>query len=746
MTRGASSANLRLLPQGRVPDFDSPLMTASNQKPLSTGAKFPKALAAAGLAAVLVGCGGGSSDSTMGDSQPLTLPTTGLPTAFLPAPGTLSIPAGESRISGGVMFSCADGGPPCEVVIGSDGVATSTGGDVTASLTTAAQHTINQNTANADRDAQRSSAAAAVSVATNAVIDISNSSTDADLESAQEAIDAATANIQSATALTQGDQTVLLEQVDQQQRLLNSKKEARMAYIEEEKQDMMEDENRAARTQQRQAADMAISDAFMEVDKINNDSTNADLESAQQAIDKAKETIEMATHLPEDERTRRLALVDDYQESFNDKREMAMDAMEKKEEDMKMATTKAAMDLYGALDGPTTSSNLTALDNTDNHTDPIEFTNEGKLTLRISENAAGDENFSAEKEELSLMPEVDVSSAALDGWTGAKYGLTEMNSKIEYEAVVYTNQGEPEKEAFLTWATAGSRFTTSDAKPLTSLGLTTYIEIDGTDDDHLKYIESPIFNHSGEKTHTLKNNIADGSFNGVSGKYRCDSNCTSDGNGSPMPASLGGTWTFYPSTDGMIDVPDENYLIYGWWVRKDMDGMPTAASAFYNTVGTVSADAVLWSNDREGTAITGGATYTGKAVGKFAIHDPFNAELNNSGHFTANAELKADFEEGNTVTGTIDNFRLNDESANPNWSVSLNESTWAGDGGVEGKSTTWSINGIESEESGLWDAQMFDHTPDDNIKLPTTAIGKFYSEIDSRYRMVGAFATEIEEN
>ena len=49
---------------------DSPLMTASNSNPrfsMALSCNFPKALIATGLAAALVGCGGGSSDTAMED-------------------------------------------------------------------------------------------------------------------------------------------------------------------------------------------------------------------------------------------------------------------------------------------------------------------------------------------------------------------------------------------------------------------------------------------------------------------------------------------------------------------------------------------------------------------------------------------------------------------------------------------------------------------------------------------------------
>ena len=52
----------------------------------------------------------------------------------MPMAGTLSIMAGGTSTSGGVIFSCPAGGMNCEVTIAADGSATSTGGAATAAL------------------------------------------------------------------------------------------------------------------------------------------------------------------------------------------------------------------------------------------------------------------------------------------------------------------------------------------------------------------------------------------------------------------------------------------------------------------------------------------------------------------------------------------------------------------------------------------------------------------------------------
>ena len=92
----------------------------------------------------------------------------------------------------------------------------------------------------------------------------------------------------------------------------------------------------------------------------------------------------------------------------------------------------------------------------------------------------------------------------------------------------------------------------------------------------------------------------------------------------------------------MVHDPDNEYLYYGWWVSKDKDGKPTAASAF---VGVVEPNAGDLDNSGDLTALTGSATYAGHAAGKFAMSNALDG-TGNGGHFTADAELNATFGTG----------------------------------------------------------------------------------------------------
>ena len=103
------------------------------------------------------------------------------------------------------------------------------------------------------------------------------------------------------------------------------------------------------------------------------------------------------------------------------------------------------------------------------------------------------------------------------------------------------------------------------------------------------------------------------------------------------------------------------------------------------------------------------------------------------------------------MTGTINNFRLNDGSENPGWSVTLNRSSaWGSNGAITGPTsdaTVWSINDNKASASGAWSGTMYDELPGnapagDGSDVPTTVTGTFYSEFSTIGRMVGGFVAE----
>ena len=373
------------------------------------------------------------------------------------------------------------------------------------------------------------------------------------------------------------------------------------------------------------------------------------------------------------------------------------------------------------------------------------------------------------------------SAGALGSWSGTNYGDTNAETKVENAAVVYNNKGPGSSRSF---AAAGITVYTGTTDATNIKG---YVSLGATPSDAavLRRIGGAAFTHSGLQDHAYDSVsqtafTTRGTYAGASGEYRCTGDCSSTNDGKGSPSALGGTWWFKPDagTNAMTHTPDADYLYYGWWVQKDKDGDPTAASAFTGTVGTAPAGSGTPILLADGAAITGSATYVGHAAGKFAL-DYSKSKLidgaSDGGHFTADVELTATFGGGTPtptnagVTGFIDNFRLNDGTEDPLWRVTLHRANWGTTGAFatpatdvdttmanETLGTTWSIDGTAADRSGTWSGQMYDEMPGntdsvppgDGSNIPTTTTGTFYSEYGAGTstvgRMVGAFGATKE--
>ena len=419
-------------------------------------------------------------------------------------------------------------------------------------------------------------------------------------------------------------------------------------------------------------------------------------------------------------------------------------AEEAEAEKMRMEMAAVGKALHPALGGPQAGGNALA----NNEADP----SLGAPGLTINA-AAGAGSLGATVDPAAVTLPAGDSAGSLGGWAGTMYSRVTGSgpTKITNEAVVYSNRG----------AHAGpSRVFTDVYSPILTTGATRgYFAVDNT--AHLSLIRADAFTHSGVQTHSAPSGMtaftARGTFDGAPGVYRCATgDCASTNDGRAGPSVMAGTWHFKPDPGAMTSPADTTYLYYGWWVSKDSDGDPTAASAFVGEFGDVDGTGDTVS----GETLTGSATYAGHAAGKFAITRTPDG-TGNGGHFTADANLTANFGaiaelNSNGVTGTIDNFRLNDGSEDPGWSVKLNRSSaWAADGAITGPAqvggadvgTVWSIDGNAASASGAWSGQMYDETPGaapagDGSTVPTTVTGTFYSEFGATHRMVGGFAAE----
>ncbi len=190
-----------------------------------------------------------------------------------------------------------------------------------------------------------------------------------------------------------------------------------------------------------------------------------------------------------------------------------------------------------------------------------------------------------------------------------------------------------------------------------------------------------------------------GTYNGAMGTYRCNgaAACTVTLDGDGEITAITGDWVFTPAAGATSDVPDSDYLHYGFWLKKttDADGAVT-----YNEVETFAGSSVAASGDVN--AVLGSATYEGGAVGVY-VKNVYNSDrtldVATSGHFTADVSLMATFGQVpvsatdttgtiapnllNTVSGTIDNFMLSGDEENE-WSVALQGAITPGDGTASG--------------------------------------------------------------
>ena len=332
--------------------------------------------------------------------------------------------------------------------------------------------------------------------------------------------------------------------------------------------------------------------------------------------------------------------------------------------------------------------------------------------------------------------------AALGGWNGADYKSDDAGTgdgkHTPGMARLYSSQGAGETIDFAAFAGTEDALTA-----LTGVNAGTYTL--GTDGN----AKITGFPSTGQQSYANEAKVT-GAYSGVSGTYTCtvDGGCTSipvTGGGSTLSAG----WVFKPVAGATIRKNASEYLYFGWWVRKDKDG-PTHARSAYGSVGFTGADHEVNEAAIDNANLIGEAAYTGRAAGKYAVNDPFDATKDEHGHFTADASLKANFVSGNgsSLEGTIDDFRLNDGTADPGWTVMLNKTDSVSDidqrGVWEGSETEWHIGGSKVSEVGNWEASMYRTVESDN-NTPDTVIGSFQSEIGATHEMRGAFGAELDD-
>ena len=400
---------------------------------------------------------------------------------------------------------------------------------------------------------------------------------------------------------------------------------------------------------QRDAINDAAKMAQTAVAGVDDDSTDSEVSAAEAAVQKVKDAIDAAEDLAEDDAAivraqGVLAAIEPQLAAAKSSRKTAKDDAAAEMKKTMAATGKA---LHAAL-GPPAVDDTTALDNI---AQPILDAATG-LAVDAAAGAGSLPNTGDGSNPGSVTLEAGDSAGSLDGWAGTSYAHTNAGTKVVNEAVVYTNRGPG---ATVSFAKRGNNLADANegtAPAFTAIKGSLTVVTTGTIHSaaHITRVMADAFTHSGTQNHALNGDTGifttRGTYDGAPGVYRCTGECSStNANGKGSPSALGGTWHFKPDAgaNAKAHAPDATYLYYGWWVSKDKDGGPTAASAFTGIVGDgTSIQGGTTSLATNPNTLGGSATYAGHAAGKFAMSNALDG-TGSGGHFTADATLTAKF-------------------------------------------------------------------------------------------------------
>ena len=369
----------------------------------------------------------------------------------------------------------------------------------------------------------------------------------------------------------------------------------------------------------------------------------------------------------------------------------AMEAADDEQRKADAATAATAAKLYAGIERGDANSG-----------DYGEGDNANKIVMTI----AGD------TVNVNLSEDKKTTVADHHGWEGKRYTAAPVNGGT-YEAVVFSNVGDAEMGKKFGGAAADNEF----EYMLTEGELT----ITGNVAAPASRVASSSFDHSAGVKEFKKGDNAvavmiSGSYHGVAGTYSCtpgtDNTCAAQVAAEGF--DLGGVnddnafdaeraaWTFKPSNPDalVVNVADDMYASYGWWLHKSADGKTFTTAVFVDDKGPVPPAADIGK-------LQGTATYMGGAAGKYALSSSTGG-TNDAGHFTARAMLEANFND-DMITGTIDNFMGADDESR-DWSVELMEQgigvtgTILGDDGSSGdaKMTKWTIGEDAADAAGRW--------------------------------------------
>ena len=255
---------------------------------------------------------------------------------------------------------------------------------------------------------------------------------------------------------------------------------------------------------------------------------------------------------------------------------------------------------------------------------------------------------------------------------------------------------------------------------------------------------------------------AEGTYKGIAGTVFCNgADCMveavedAEGDAIANMRKLVGSWYFTPdlpkelwvagATAGTYVVATQ-YARYGYWLEFNADGVATvntyAASGSILTDMQTANDEDLNLAGEEGSSVT--ASYTGDAVGLSVTTDA-DGNAVASGRFDADVSLTARFGDSPSLSGNVTNFK--GDAVNMNWNVVLNQSNLTDAAALE----TGADHGIAygGAAAGAWTAQGYgpgpvDHDDDADTEAQNQRPDGFFGRFNANFtdgQAAGAYAT-----
>ena len=220
----------------------------------------------------------------------------------------------------------------------------------------------------------------------------------------------------------------------------------------------------------------------------------------------------------------------------------------------------------------------------------------------------------------------------------------------------------------------------------------------------------------------------------------CVAEAANDDEGNPITGTVKftGSWYFTPTSpmqdyvkDGMTYTAETMFATFGHWLTSTGDPLVWTVNTFATSGITDNGD--LTTVNAAGDTLTDtSATYSGEAVGMSVLKTTNAAgdgQNIDSGRFTADVALTAEFGTGPMLSGHIDNFQ---GSAVGNWRVTLEKRAFTGtfaDGAAS-----------SSGRDGVWQATSYGATD----ARPTGIFGGFNAHFLDGHA-AGAYATRKDD-